>query len=440
MTELDLDKLSAAKLWLISPAPGGPPGTGGAGGRAGGRSAGAQGGGGPVAGSPRDLPYLATALYSLIPVPESRVVRMTCDEFWRVYVNPDWLVEASVPEVGAELAHLVWHLLLDHTARARDQQVDRSSAVLWDRCADATIAHTLSGASLVPGHLTTPADLNVRPGQSAEEYFALKSRLAALLDEPEPGVLEPGEGCGSGADGIPRQHEQGPETDIGALTRVDADVIREKVAIEYREGMRVRGSDPAGLLRWVEQVLTPRVPWEPLLAGAVRRAIGWAAGRGEYTYQRPSRRASSLPGIVLPGQHRPVPRISIIVDTSASVDDALLTRALTEVDGAIRALGLPGSHVSVYAVDAAVHITRRVRRAQDVQLVGAGGTDLRIGLRAVEQERPRPDIVIVFTDGETPWPSTPPPGAAVIIAVLGRRGWTLPRVPHWATRVDCLAD
>ncbi len=76
----------------------------------------------------------------------------------------------------------------------------------------------------------------------------------------------------------------------------------------------------------------------------------------------------------------------------------------------------------------------------DAKLVGAGGTDMRLGFRGVEDERPRPDVVICFTDGDTPWPSGPPPGSAVIAAILGRRGFDLPPTPKWATRVECLVD
>jgi len=414
MPRLDNQKLAAAKLWLISPS---PPGGG--------------------AETPRDLPYLAHALYALVAVPSDDVERMTCDEYWRVYVNPSWLEAAPVSMVGAELAHITWHLLADHANRARDQDVDRSTARLWDQCADVTISHTLQPDGLRPPPLPTAADLHLRDGLSVEEYFAMKSRLTTLAAK-DTRPLGPGEGCGSGADGIPRRHELGPDSDLGAVSQVEARAVRERVAIEYREQARARGDVPGDLLRWIEQTLHPRVPWQPLLSGAVRRGIGWAAGRGDYTYQRPSRRAGSVPGVVLPGQHRQVPRISIVVDTSGSVDDELLAQALGEVDGAIAALGLPGSHVSMYSVDAAVHVAQRVRRARDAHLVGAGGTDLRVGLKAVVDERPRPDVVIVFTDGGTPWPQTPPPGAAVIVAVLGRVGWELPRTPEWATRVECL--
>ena len=417
---LDLQKLAAAKLWLISTPTG---------------QVGAE--------SPRDLPYLAHALYALIPVASEDVQRLACDEWWRIYVNPEWLIMATVREIGEELAHICWHLLAEHAERARSQDVDRASAADWKLAADITIAHTLEPDELAPDELPTAKDHQLTPGLSAEQYFAMIGRLAASApgetterpaDEPESS-----ETCGSGADGIARPHELGPYSDIAAVSTFDAREIRRRVAIEYRETATRRGDQPGDALRWVESILEPTTSWEPLLTGAVRRAVGWAAGRSDFTYARPSRRASSTPGIILPGQHRPLPRIAILVDTSASVDDELLARALGEVDGVIAALGVPDTSVTVYAVDAAVQSASRVRRARDVSLAGAGGTDLRVGLRAVEAERPRPDIVIVFTDGFTPWPTTPPPGATLIAAILGRHAPDLPPTPEWAIRVECIA-
>jgi predicted metal-dependent peptidase len=421
---LDLERLAAAKLWLIGVTPG------------------AQ-----TADSPRDLPYLSYALYALIPIPSNEVERMTCDEWWRIYVNSGWLARATIPEIGSELAHVTWHLLADHTARARDQNVDRSTAGDWKNAADATISHTLQPDELCPDGLASAADFGLRAGLSAEEYFASISRLPATGgggDEGEErgagGSDSGADGCGSGADGQSRSYEHGPDTDVGAVGSLDAREIRRHVAIGYSEHAGKRGTDPGDALRWVKETLDPTVRWEPMLTAAVRRAAGWAAGRGDFTYSRPSRRASSTPGIVLPGQHRPVPRLSIVVDTSASVDDQLLARALGEVDGAIAALGVPGSNVIVYSVDAAVHTVNRVRKARDAKLVGAGGTDLRLGLVAAEAERPRPDVIIVFTDGDTPWPATPPPGSVVIAAILGRERTHLPATPSWITRVECVLD
>ena len=75
---------------------------------------------------------------------------------------------------------------------------------------------------------------------------------------------------------------------------------------------------------------------------------------------------------------------------------------------------------------------------RDVRLAGGGGTDMRVGIRAAHQQRPRPDVIVVFTDGHTPWPDAPPPGSAMIAALLGRDRRDLPPTPAWATRVECV--
>lgn len=414
---LDVNKLAAAKLWLISAPPSGATGPD----------------------TPRDLPYLTHALYALIPVASDLVPRATCDEWWRIYINPTWLNNASVREVGTELAHMAWHLLSEHTARARDQSVDRSTAASWNRAADFALVPTLKSETLIPQGFVAERDMAAKSGLSAEQYYAILSALPVGA-APDNGVLEPQQGCGSGVDGVQRSHELGADAGSGALSSFDGREIRRRVAIEYSQHARSRGTLPGDALRWVRETLEPTVSWASMLAIGVRRAVGSAAGRGQYTYARPSRRSGSVRGVILPGQHRRIPQIAVIVDTSASVDDALLARALGEVDNVIRALGVAGCHLTLYSVDAAVHTVERLRSARDATLVGAGGTDLRIGLRAIEKQRPRPDVAIVFTDGGTPWPSSPPLGTAVLIAVLGRLGAALPETPAWATRVECLLD
>ena len=415
---MDPNKLSAAKLWLISTP----------------RSQVVK----KDAVSPRDLPYLSTALYALIPVSTTAVRTMAIDERWRLYVNPAWYASASVPELGRELAHMVWHLLADHAGRAGTLDVDSKSAGHWKSATDASIAGTLTPDRLTPADLPEPATLGLPPGLSAEEYYAMLSKLPPS-DGGGVGLLDPTDGCGSGCDGIPRRHELPPDAETG-LDLPDARDIRRRVAIDYQQHSKQRGDAPGDAWRWARQILDPKVAWEPLLSQAVRRAAGWAAGRGDYTYTRPSRRASSVRGIVLPGMRRPVPRVSMIVDTSYSIDDGLLARALGEVDGALRALGIAGGDVTVYSCDAAVHTVQRVRRARDAHLGGGGGTDLRVGIAAAGTQRPRPDVIVVFTDGETPWPPQPPPGCSVIVALLGRSRTDFPPTPPWAVRVECVLD
>ena len=170
--------------------------------------------------------------------------------------------------------------------------------------------------------------------------------------------------------------------------------------------------------------------WRRTLAAAVRGGLSAVAGRVDFSYRRLSRRTPASPGIVLPGLCRPRARVVVVVDTSGSVTDGALGQALGEVDGVLRGAGV--REVRVLACDAAVHATARVRRVADVVLAGGGGTDMAAGINAAVATRPAPDLVVVLTDGFTPWPSTPPP-ARVVVGLLAPG--TAP--PSWATVVVC---
>ena len=160
------------------------------------------------------------------------------------------------------------------------------------------------------------------------------------------------------------------------------------------------------------------------------------AGKVDYSYRRPSRRAHLNRELVLPTLQRPVPEVAIVCDTSGSMHGGLVARALAEVEGVLVNAGLRRTRVRVLAVDAAVHAVSRVSRADQVKLAGGGGTDMGAGIAAAAELRPKPSIVIVLTDGFTPWPSRPPRGVRVVAGVL-REGMRAPFAapPDWARTV-----
>ncbi len=418
--------LAAAKLWLTSPrAPGGPP-TG-------------------------DMPYLSAALYALVPVATDEVATMATDPAWRLYANPDWLADANrtAAEVGSHLAHHTWHLLADHAGRATDMAVTGWTARLWKTASDITVHELVGELPATPdGQLASAAALRLPAGRAAEEYYAMLSRLPATPATPDrdpaagpeadPATApqSPDRSCGSGCDGLHRAYELPEQADTGGLTTTAADAIRATVAVEFR-GSRKRGDVPGQWGRWVEQILDPLLDWRNVLQAAVRRGLGWVHGNTDYTYTRISRRQSSAGGVVLPALRRPVPRVGVVVDTSGSVDDGLLGQALGEIDGILASLGVADRQVTVLAVDAAVHTVSTVRTAAAIPLAGGGGTDMALGITAAQELRPRVDVIIVLTDGQTGWPARP--AIVPVIAVLiARRRADLPRTPDWIQRVECV--
>jgi predicted metal-dependent peptidase len=218
------------------------------------------------------------------------------------------------------------------------------------------------------------------------------------------------------------------------LGPADASMTRRLVAEAVRAyaQRRSRGLLPPGWRRWADQTLAgPTIPWRRVLASAVRRAIAHAAGCHDYAYRRPGRRR--IPRIVTPAMRRPLVTVAVVIDTSGSMGQAELDAALAEIKGVITAAGIGPPRLLVLACDAAVGATSRVRRVEDVQLVGGGGTDLRVGSADAEAGRPRPDVVVVPTDGCTPWPDRPP-RARLVVAIIGDPAGA-EHVPPWATTV-----
>ncbi|MBA9004961.1 vWA domain-containing protein [Thermomonospora cellulosilytica] len=369
-----------------------------------------------------ERPYLAAALYSLTVVPTDRVPTMGVDRHWRCYVSPAFVARCEVAELAGVWIHEVAHLLRDHHGRA-----DRlPAAAQRDRhrinvAQDCEINDDLLGDRLeLPAGRVTPGDFGLPPGRLFEEY------LPGIPQGPPP------HDCGSGAHGRPT-----PWEDPGAAPKVgevEAQALRRQTAEAMRAHERARGTLPAGWRRWAEQVLEPVVDWRQVLRGAIREAVAWAGGAVDYTYRRPSRRTAAMRGVVLPSLRRPLPRVGVVIDTSGSMGDAQLAAALAEVTGVLREVGVRGNRVAVLACDADVQAVTRICSAGQVgqvELGGGGGTDMRVAITAALAMPERPQILVVLTDGYTPWPAESP-SCRIVAALIGQDP---PDPPSWMETV-----
>jgi predicted metal-dependent peptidase len=174
------------------------------------------------------------------------------------------------------------------------------------------------------------------------------------------------------------------------------------------------GSVPKSWQHWAEEAYHPPQPWRELLGAAVRSATTGPGAGEDYTYGRPSRRSAGLPGIVLPRLRRRPPRVCVVIDTSGSVSDAELGSAILEVAAISRSVGGRRDLVSVLPCDAAARVAYPMCRAEGIPLVGGGGTDLRAGFAKALRSTPRPDVIVVLTDGQTPSPDRRPPCRTVV--------------------------
>ncbi|MFG2292156.1 VWA-like domain-containing protein [Streptomyces sp. NPDC048603] len=370
-----------------------------------------------------DRPYLASALYALTVVPSMGVPTMGVDRHWRCYVSPRFVDSTPVAELAGVWVHEVAHLLRDHHGRTdRLPAADQRDHVRVNIAQDCEINDDLLADGIaLPAGRVEPKDFGLPTGGLFEGY------LPSI--PPTPADRFPD--CGSGAHGLPMPWELPEDSGPARLGPVEADALRRTTAQAMRAHQRSRGHLPAGWQLWAQEVLEPTVDWRQALSGAVREAAAWAAGAVDYTYRRPSRRTPALRGVVLPSLRRPLPRVAVVIDTSGSMGQDDLAAALGEVTGVLRQVGIQGNRVSVLACDADVHAVSRVTSTAEVTLAGGGGTDMRVGIAAALAVPDRPGIVIVLTDGHTPWPRELP-SCRLIAALIGPDA---PAPPAWVETV-----
>ena len=387
----------------------------------------------------RRAPYLASAILALEPIvveqdtPPSHDLRaFPSDPAWHVYLDPTVVDSVDVPEIGFWLLHQVTHLLRHHAKRfpgtaAQENPLSGRNADQrrWNLAGDAEIDDdlTIDGLSL-PERAITPSDLAQPDSLVAEQYWdALGDNEDLPADQPD---------CGTGADGQPRDWNCG----FPGLSEASCKLLSRDVARRIREHTRTRGDVPAGWQRWSEDVLEPIVNWRQVLRSAIRRGIADIAGRVDFNYRRPSRRAAAHPEVVLPSLRQPLPRVAVVIDTSGSMTDTMLAQVLGEVSGLLASVGVARDRLHVVCCDARAYESQRVLNAKDVRLLGGGGTDMGAGLAAAAELRPRPDLIIVLTDGRTPWPPKPPGRTKVVVGLMARSG----SVPEWAASVAIEPD
>ncbi len=366
-------------------------------------------------------PYYATALYRLVPVLTDELPTLAVDRWWRLYYNAEFVQEVSALELATGLIHEIEHLLRGHHQRC---EANGFEAELFNVSGDLEINDGLAeeeGLQLIEGALL-PKHFGLRDDLVAEEYYGLLKLLQKEL---------PASGCGSCAHGKRQPGELGPpNADQRGVGTEENDLVRAKVADDVvRWNERHPGSVPGEILRWAQAMLNPQVPWQRVLRGAIRAHVAKVAGMTDYTFQRPHRRQSLFPDFVLPAMIDPTPNVAVVVDTSGSMGEQELMLALAEIKGVLRSVGVDQG-VTVLAVDCAVHNVKRVFSTRNVNLLGGGGTDMGRGIEAAAKLRPKPDFLVIVTDGFTPWPATAPPGIVPIV-VLVADGTS----PEWARTI-----
>lgn len=277
-------------------------------------------------------------------------------------------------------------------------------------------------------------------GSSSDKSDEPSSDDSNPIGEPKNSSDKPD--CGSAVDGEPRDYEE-TTTDDGSVDESTGEFLKRKTAESIMDFEKSNpGSVPGGLLREAKDILDPQVDWQSEFAALIRHVSALHAGYADYSYQRPSRRSSGSAFIMPSMRQPPAPEITIILDTSGSMDESKeLAMALGEMEEIVNRSARFSASQSVRIIncDAKDNVAVVVRDLKDFEIIGGGGTDMRVGIKAAAEMKPAADIIITITDGFTPWPNEIPyqnTKATYIALIVGRGKRKAKTPPDWMKVIE----
>lgn len=401
-----------------------------------------------------ERPYFSTALFAMTLVDRPGFGTMGVDQHGRVYVDTTLIGAGkkwTVEQAAYVLLHELGHWLRKHHERCApllagyDRAVQPLIGLLLNECEDAELNDDLEeeGANLPGTTYPTPERLGEAWGVKLERNRLFEEYWAKIKDKIDP-KQEPGggkwgtdgeggeHGCGSGADGIPRDYElDAPSKTVPGIREAEGDLLRAQVAREIQDHARRNpGTVPGSWVTWAEDQLSPpEVPWERELAALCRNAVTMSRGQVDYSYMKPGR---TFNGVIMPSMVRPEPEVGVEIDTSGSMQVPETGRALSEVQGILRSIGQ--RRCPVVCADAEVQTVKTVSNAFDIEVKGGGGTDMGVGIDTLRDLGCK--VIVILTDGATPWPVEAPRDVQLVIGVIGTNE---EQARHWAAQAPSYA-
>jgi len=289
------------------------------------------------------------------------------DDGLALFIGPNLFDHTPFQQVQL-IRYQLWHLLLDHWNLSRMYPSDnRLYAAL-----DESVRTQLSGESTGLESLSSQYKFMLEHPEVVSRWAQQKEKVARYRFWRKP-------------------------------EKSSTDCLSPFLRKQASEWIQMYGTDPGSdAKRYSHTVLTAGeqvLPWRRILRYFVLRS---GTVHLRHTHRRPSRRYPSSPGL----RKMRLPRLVVVVDTSASIGDTQWTAFFREIEGLKRS----GAQVTILEADVIVQRTWSYHRGIPHQGKGGGGTAFDHAIRTAESVH-RPDAILYFTDGQGPapvdWKGTP---------------------------------
>jgi predicted metal-dependent peptidase len=282
-----------------------------------------------------------------------------------------------------------------HTTLAHDMRKSGRSGWLWQMATDMAI-----NDMLVTNGMTLPYGAHYRKrfeGMYAEEIYAeLKSDMIREDDNLEYQADDSGDLQES------EKEESKPQTKEELQEEILAEQLFGEEAISLLEREFKRGEAPLSIERFFKLSISGLVDWREALKVALDTHF-----RDDYRLLPPSKKLL-YSGIYLPSSFSQTFRLVIVIDSSGSIDEALLNTFLSEVNFLMSLA--QNYEIELIVCDDKVqsHKTFFSGDTLEVNLKGYGGTDYRPAFEFVREKFDAVKLLLYFTDLEGIFPKNAP--------------------------------
>lgn len=289
-----------------------------------------------------------------------------------IFYNPDFIKNMPIAELAGLMAHECWHIAFMHLLRRLDRD-----PLDWNAAGDHVINLMLlkAGFQIPAGGLQNSAYTDMG---TDEVYDIIHSNpppdgYGSMILDIQGNMAGEGDGAGETEDQI-----KAKVTDILVRAHTQAKISGT-----------LAGEIPGEILRTIDELLNPKVPWEIVLNRFLDQRI-----REEYSWARRNRRHDVyMPSLYSYG----LGHLIWAIDTSGSQDDEALTRTRSEIQG-VRDMLHP-EKMTILDCDYKIHNVYEIDAQTDIMSLefhGGGGTSF---LPVLEYVKEHPaQALIYFTD------------------------------------------
>lgn len=315
------------------------------------------------------------------------------------FYNPDFMDSLTLDENMGVQCHEALHDAFMHMTRLSGR-----NPMLWNMACDYAINHIILKAGMkLPEGCLVDEKLGVHSAEVIYEMLKKKAEenRKKRAKEGQPG--QPGDGLPE--DVLGRDLQDTPDAGEPGEQIKREQQIRQRVA-QAANIARMAGKMPAGLERFIDAVLNPRVPWQQMLQEYMTRIVksdeSWAKRNRRFQHVYLPSRFSETMG-----------PIGLIGDTSGSITNEDLNMVAAEFRSIAEECKPERVHMLWADTQVAQHDIFEAGDELRFNAKGGGGTDMRVPLTYIADHEC--EVVVLITDGYTPWPKEDSPYPLIVV-------------------------